>query len=106
MTLLMEKRYLKPLFVLINNKTGSAAEAFAFALQKAGRCKIVGTASSGGAFMNTYFPVNDDFIVAISTAAPFLPGTTESWEGKGVQPDFSVNDDQAITKAIELIQGE
>ena len=102
---LLEKRYLKPLYILINKGTASAAEAFAFALKSQDRCVIIGEPSSGGAFMNTYFPVNEDFIVAISTAAPFLPGTAISWEGTGVQPDFVTdNPENALTRALEIIK--
>ncbi len=101
---LLEERYLRPLCLLINKGTGSAAEAFAFALKNQSRCVLVGMPTSGGAYMNTYFPVNQDFIVAISTSAPFLPGTTESWEGKGVRPDHQVKSDEALPKALEIIE--
>lgn len=100
---LLEKRYDRPLYLIINKGTASAAEAFAFALKNQGRCTIVGSPSSGGAYMNTYFPVNEHFIVAISTAAPFLPGTEISWEGKGVQPNYQTTDGEAMEKAVELI---
>ncbi|MGK7394702.1 MAG: S41 family peptidase [Candidatus Cyclobacteriaceae bacterium M3_2C_046] len=74
---LLEKRYLKPLYLIINKGTGSAAEAFAFALKSQDRCVLVGEPTSKGAYMNTHFPVNQDFIIAISISAPFLPGTTD-----------------------------
>ena len=101
---LLEKKYLRPLYILVNKGTASAAEAFAFALQNQDRCTIVGQPSSGGAYMNTYFPVNDDFVIAISTSAPFIPGTNTSWEGLGVQPDFQVESQIALEKALELIK--
>ena len=101
---LLEKRYLKPLYLLVDKGTASAAEAFAYALKHQDRCVIVGEPTSGGAYMNAYFPVNEEFIVAISTAAPFLPGTTESWEGKGVLPHHEVEKEKALTKAIDLIK--
>ncbi|MEM7513562.1 MAG: S41 family peptidase, partial [Bacteroidota bacterium] len=103
---LLEKRYLKPLYLLVDKGTASAAEAFAYALKHQNRCVIVGEPTSGGAYMNAYFPVNEEFIVAISTAAPFLPGTTESWEGKGVQPHYEVEKEKALTKAINLIKAQ
>ncbi|MEL6191327.1 MAG: S41 family peptidase, partial [Bacteroidota bacterium] len=101
---LLEKRYLKSLYLLVDKGTASAAEAFAYALKHQNRCIIVGEPTSGGAYMNAYFPVNEEFIVAISTAAPFLPGTTESWEGKGVQPHHMAEKEKALTKAIDLIK--
>ena len=103
---LLEKRYRNPLYLLINKGTASAAEAYAFALQNQDRCIIVGEPSSGGAYMNTYFPVNSEFVVAISTAAPFLPGTDISWQGLGVIPDHEVEESEALQRAIELIKLE
>ncbi|WP_462248420.1 S41 family peptidase [Ekhidna sp.] len=100
---LLENRYLKPLYILINKGTASAAEAFAFALQHQKRCTIVGQASSGGAYMNTYFPVNDDFVIAISTSAPFLPGTNVSWEGEGVRPDVLTDIGKEFDTALKLL---
>ena len=85
---LTEKKYERPLYIIVNKKTGSAAEAFAFALQAKKRAKIVGQNSAGAANMNSWYPVNDYIYVSVSTAAPVLPGTEISWEGKGVQPDF------------------
>ena len=80
-------RYTQPVFILVNNRTASAAEAFAFVLQANKRATIVGQPSAGAANMNTWYPVNDALIVSVSTAAPVLPGTNTSWEQRGVQPD-------------------
>lgn len=85
---LTENKYQKPLYVIVNKKTASAAEAFAFALQSQKRAAIVGQPSAGAANMSSWYPVNDSIYVSVSTAAPVLPGTETSWEGKGVQPDF------------------
>jgi C-terminal processing protease CtpA/Prc len=84
---LTQKRYDKPLYILVGPKTASAAEAFAFTLQAQRRAVIIGQPSAGGAHMNSWYPVNDEIYVSVSTAAPVLPGTDISWEGKGVQPD-------------------
>lgn len=85
---LTEKKYEKPLYIIINKKTGSAAEAFAFVLQSKRRAVIVGQSSAGAAHMSSWYPLNEFIYVSVSTAAPVLPGTEISWEGKGVQPDF------------------
>lgn len=103
---LLEPRYTKPLYVLTNDGTASAAEAFAFALQAQGRCVVVGEPSSGGAYMNDYFPVNPDFVISISTSAPFLPGTDTSWDGVGVLPDHEVPSQEALAKALALLGAE
>ncbi len=101
---LQEKRYEKPISILINKKTASAAEAFAFALKHQGRAVIIGEPSAGAAFMNTYFPINDHLVLAVSTAAPFLPGTELTWEQNGVQPEVTVTDQNALKKALKLIK--
>lgn len=101
---LLEERYNKPLYILINNETASAAEAFAFALKHQARAIIVGEPSAGGAFMNKYFPVNDHLVLAVSNNAPFVPGTEITWQGTGVRPDVHANGSEAKEKALELIK--
>lgn len=84
---LKEKKYENPLFIIVNGGTASAAEALAFSLQHNKRAKIIGQRSAGGAHMNSWYPVNDQVFVSVSTAAPTIPGTEVSWEQRGVQPD-------------------
>lgn len=93
---LTEKKYDQPVYIIVNQKTGSAAEAFAYSMQSKKRAKIVGQPSSGGANMNSWYVVNEHIFVSVSTGAPVLPGTEESWEGKGVQPDFPIASGQEI----------
>ena len=98
---LTQEKYKQPLYILVNKKTASAAEAFAFTLQAQGRAVIIGQTSAGGAHMNTWYPVNDEIFVSVSTAAPVLPGTERSWEGKGVKPDHVVEEG----KELEMVRG-
>jgi Peptidase family S41 len=98
---LIREKYKQPLYVLVNKKTASAAEAFAFTLQAQGRAAVIGQPSAGGAHMNTWYPVNDEIYVSVSTAAPVLPGTEKSWEGKGVKPDHVVEEG----KELEVVRG-
>ncbi|WP_339810060.1 S41 family peptidase [uncultured Imperialibacter sp.] len=102
---LLGKKYTKPLYILTNSGTASAAEAFTFALQNLGRATVVGTPSAGAAFMNQYYLVNDQLIVSVSSDAPFLPGTQISWQGTGIQPNVAANDDEAREKALQHIKG-
>lgn len=82
--------------ILINKKTASAAEALAFALQANRRAVVVGRPSAGAAHMNSWYVVNDEVFVSVSTGAPTLPGTDRSWEGRGVQPDQTVAEGDEI----------
>jgi hypothetical protein len=93
---LIEPKYDKPLFIMVNSGTVSAAEAFAFALQSKKRAIIVGQRSAGAAHMNSWYAVNEHLYVSVSTGAPTLPGTEISWEQKGVQPEHVVEAGQEI----------
>ena len=101
---LMEPKYERPLFILVNQGTASAAEAFTFALQKHRRARVVGHKSAGGAFMNSWYPVNEQLFISVSTGAPTWPGTSESWEVSGIQPDYPVADGQELTTVAELLK--
>ena len=97
---LTEKKYDNPLFIIVNKGTASAAEAFAFSLQNNKRAIIIGQQSAGAANMNSWYVVNDHIYLSVSTASPTIPGTEESWEQKGVQPDHVVESG----KEVEFIQ--
>jgi len=100
---LTEKQYDNPLFIIVNKGTASAAEAFAYSLQNKKRAKIIGQQSAGAANMNSWYVVNDHIYVSVSTAAPTLPGTEESWEQKGIQPDHIVEKGTEIEFVRTLI---
>lgn len=101
---LTEPKYEKPLFLLINKGTASAAEAFAFSLQHAKRATIIGQQSAGAANMNSWYVVNDAIFVSVSTAAPTVPGTEESWEQKGIYPDHATEKGKEIEEVLKLIK--
>lgn len=92
-----------PLYILIDETTGSAAEYFAYTLQAHKKAKIIGTVSSGGANMNTFFPLPHHFRMSISTAMPIIEATKSNWEHTGVIPDYKVKSEDAKAKAIDLI---
>lgn len=80
--------YERPLYILVNDDTASAAEAIAFELQYMKRATIVGQRTAGGAHMNELYPANNRFLLSVSIAAPVFPGTSQSWELTGIQPDI------------------
>jgi len=98
---LKEKHYDRPVFILVNNKTASAAKAFAFVMQKTKRATIIGQPSAGAANMNVWLPVNEHLFMSVSESAPVWPGTTESWEQRGIQPDYITESDAEIDAFIE-----
>ncbi|MBO9616904.1 MAG: hypothetical protein J7619_29730 [Dyadobacter sp.] len=101
---LLEPKYEKPLFILVSKGTASAAEAFAYALQKHRRAKIVGQRSAGAAFMNSWYPVNEHLYMSVSTGAPAWPGTTENWESTGIQPDYTVPERTELDAVVSLLK--
>lgn len=103
-TWLTEPLYERPLIILINKGTASAAEAFAYSLQHTGRAVIVGQPSAGAAHMNTWYPVNNEIYVSVSTAAPARLGTEDSWEQKGVQPDRVTEKGKEAEVALQQLQ--
>lgn len=100
---LLQERYSKPLYILVNKKTASAAEAFAYVLQANKKATVLGQPSAGAANHNTYYEVNDRFFVSVSVEAPVLPGTNRSWEHQGVQPDHVTLPGEEFSAAMQLI---
>lgn len=97
------ERYEKPVLILINKKTASAAEYFSYSLQMLKRAKIVGEKSAGAANMNSWFPVDNDIFLSVSTASPTIPGTKTSWERIGIKPDYAISSEQALEKAKSIL---
>ena len=100
---LTEKKYTKPLYILIDKNTASAAEALAFVLQQKKRAKIVGETSAGAAYMNDWFVLNDDNYVSVSTSSPSLHGTSQTWEGTGIEPDIRIKKGDPLAALLEKI---
>lgn len=92
-------------YVLTGPGTGSAAEAFAFTLQRKGRARTVGEPSAGAAHGGGWVPLGHGFVVFISTFRGFDPRTGEDWEGIGVTPDVAAPADSALEVAhVEAVR--
>jgi C-terminal processing protease CtpA/Prc len=88
-----------PVFVLQSEESASAAEHLAYALQAAGRARIVGERSRGAANPveeRVYPELSLNISLPVSRAIHPLTGT--SWEGVGVKPDVET----AATDALEI----
>ena len=94
----------KPVYVLISNKTFSAAEALAYNLQALDRAIIVGEVSGGGAHPFEYLPVTDHYVLWSVTAKSIHPITQSNWQGVGVQPDIEVSAEDALDAALDAIR--
>ena len=103
--------------VLINGKTSGAAELFACDLRDFGMAQLIGTKTMGNGTMQKVFELSDGGAVAL-TVAKINPYKSESFNGKGLEPDISVEltaeqnsrlemlsqaDDAQYQKAVELL---
>lgn len=93
-----------PLYILISTNTYSAAEIFAYSLQKLGRAVIVGEKSNFGVHA-TGGPqiLNDYYMVQMPISDVISPITKISCEGIGVEPDIKTESKDALNKTIEII---
>lgn len=91
-----------PLYILIGPDTFSAAEEFAYNLKHLGRATIVGMPSKGGANPWRWFALEGDFRIGVPTTQAINPITKSNWEGRGVQPDILISEDNALEKAYIL----
>ncbi len=79
----------KPLVVIINGASASAAEIVAGALQDHRRAVILGTKSYGKGSVQTLIPVGDAAL-KLTTARYYTP-SGRSIQGEGIEPDIVVN---------------
>jgi C-terminal processing protease CtpA/Prc len=88
-----------PLFVLISQATGSAAEEFSFVLKNRRRATLVGRRTAGAGHMVAQIPVDHGFTVSVSITRVSDPETGAEWEQVGVQPDIPVPPEHALLAA-------
>jgi hypothetical protein len=89
----------KPVYVLIGPRSFSGAEEFAYDLQAMKLGTIVGEVSKGGSNPVQFFPLGPGLGLDLPTGKGENPITRSNWEGRGVQPDIAVADDQSFTTA-------
>lgn len=88
-----------PLFVLISQATGSAAEEFSFVLKNRRRATLVGRRTAGAGHMVAQVPAGHGFTLSVSITLVSDPETGAEWEQVGVQPDIAVAPEQALVAA-------
>jgi hypothetical protein len=92
----------RPLYVLIDKRTGSAAEAFAYDVQQFRLGTLVGATTGGAANNNAFFPVAPGFMFSCSVGMPLHPVSKSNWEAVGVAPDVASEPDRALEVAQSL----
>ena len=89
-----------PVYILVSNKTSSAAEGFAYTLQQYKRATIIGEQTKGEGNPGRLFVVNDNLYIMIPTAEAINPVSKISIDGIGVMPDIAIAKDKALSKAL------
>lgn len=95
--------YRNPVFILTDQKTFSAAEAFTLIMKNRGRAVVIGETTAGaGNIAGPYF-LNNDYIITIPVGRIVDPLTQKGWEGVGVVPDMNTNPSNALEVAKRLV---
>jgi carboxyl-terminal processing protease len=91
-----------PLVVLVGERTYSAAETAAAAIQERQRGTVIGSQTYGKGTVQATIPLIEDCMLQM-TIAKWLSPTGQWYEGRGVTPDISVADDER-TEADEVLE--
>jgi len=89
----------KPIFLVVDRRTASAAEYIAYHLQQTRLATIIGERTAGAANTATSFPIPPSFVLTVSTGRPVHPVTQSNWEGTGVEPDLAAPPAEAVQRA-------
>ena len=98
----MDKYHSKPLFILIDKNTFSAAEAFTFILKNRKRATVIGSNTAGAGNIAGPYPLGSDYIITIPVGKIVDPLTKTGWEGTGVQPNIETGSEDPLEVAKSL----
>lgn len=92
----------RPVYVLTERETFSAAEDFAYGMKARHRATVIGETTAGGAHPGDGFRLSPELMVFIPTgrSVDYIDGG--NWEGKGVTPDHAVPAAEALTLAQRM----
>lgn len=90
------------LYVLTDEYTGSAAEAFAYSMKALDRAEIIGERTRGSAHNVDFEVIQENFVMHLPVRRPVNPITGTNWEHTGVEPHISVPGKQAFDKAYVM----
>jgi len=93
----------KPIYLLTNKRTRSAAERFLYDLQTQNRARLIGEVTSGSANGTEGHPLPFRFMIGIPFQRTVNPITKTNFEGTGVKPDLAVDDAVAFQAAMREI---
>jgi len=95
------KRYgeARRIYLLTSSETVSGCEDFAYALKNAGRAKLLGETTAGGAHAGSPRRLSAHFMMFVPSGRPINPVTHADWEGVGITPDIHVSAKKALDAA-------
>jgi C-terminal processing protease CtpA/Prc len=94
------KKYLdKPVYLIVNNNTISAAEALAYNLQQNKIAKVIGDKTYGAANPAKVFFIGKKYQLFIPISVEKNAVTKTNWEHTGIHVDEKVNSEKALIKA-------
>jgi len=88
-------------YLLVSNRTASAAEHFSLAIKSTGRGTLIGEATAGANHFGGPAELNEHFAVWMPVGRTYDIKTGKDWEGAGIAPDVSVDPRQALVVALE-----
>ena len=88
-------------YLLVSNKTASAAEHFSLAMKSTGRGTLIGEATAGANHFGGPVELNDHFAVWMPVGRTYDIKTGKDWEGDGVSPDIAVDPKLALVAALQ-----
>lgn len=88
-----------PIYVLVSDRTFSAAEGLAYHLQQLRKAIVIGEQTRGGAHLTRSFSAGNGFVAFIPYSRSENAKTNTDWEGTGVQPQVHINEGQALNEA-------
>jgi len=94
-----KRMYDMDLYVLTDEYTGSAAEAFAYSMKALNRATIIGEKTRGSAHNVDIEVIQESFVMHLPVRRPVNPITGTNWERTGVEPHIVAPSKQALDKA-------
>lgn len=89
------------IYLLVSNRTASAAEHFSLAMKSTGRATLIGEATAGANHFGGPAELNSHFAVWMPIGRTYDVRTGKDWEGAGVAPDIEADPKQALVIALE-----
>ncbi len=89
-----------PLFIVVDSKTSSGAEALAYDLQQFKRATIIGEQTLGEANPGRRFVINEQLWMMIPTATSMNAISGTNWEQFGVTPNIKTERSKSLQLAV------